>query len=364
MLDWHFSNCWDVLVLPYRQLTRNGWTIQQLLENGLTSWDLKTGGLTPQQFLQSGFTLPQLREEAGFDFEQLHRDGLTLRQILGCGFKVQEMRARTKQCNLHIYGIYGTYMSKFTAQAFLDAGVTLHELREAGFTPGELRADGLTAQQCLDAGFATRELNSAGFSLKQIMCAGVTLEDLLGSGYTAVELRYDGLTPQEFLDAGSTLRQLREAGYQPQELIEKGLTLGQILGCGFTVQDLRLQYNVRFTAQAFLDAGVTLHELREAEIHTRWTATSESAASWADCQTVLWCWLWHPWVTSGWICIQRDCECNGDVWSFVGVHPGLPAFAQKPRLRLKQNVHMSNITAKEVINLLMSSCFLARALDN
>ena len=100
------------------------------------------------------------------------------------------------------------------ASAYLQDGVPVDQLREAGFTPAELANAGVSAPDLRQAGYTTQQIaNTRSFNGVQLRAAGVPLIECLGAGLSGPELIVAGYSASEWEQAGVTGSALHDLGF-------------------------------------------------------------------------------------------------------------------------------------------------------
>ena len=94
-----------------------------------------------------------------------------------------------------------------------EANCSLADLKKAGFTTAQFKADGFGPGELQQAGFDLKAIKAAGFQAKQLgLKAGFTIKQLHEAGYQAVEVKsIGGITPEQMLEAGFTKKQVAGA---------------------------------------------------------------------------------------------------------------------------------------------------------
>lgn len=233
---------------------RSGLSVEKVLEmNHCTLDNLKNGGFTPKNLIDAGYTPEQLLS-SGFKPKDVNdaskdiMDAIAQGKTEGCsvdvatkarkaGMLASDLR-KTIACNLDTLKASGYYPT---------------DLKNAGFTPGEMTKSGYKAVDLVDAGFPPAELKSSGFTIDQLKAAGVEPTALLSAGFKDEDLKKAGFTAKQMAGAGLTPDQLKNLGYGIDDLKNAGLTAAQLLSAGFKAPQLA---KAGFTSSELANAGV------------------------------------------------------------------------------------------------------------
>ena len=125
--------------------------------------DLSNVGYTPFDLIYAGFELNEIFTITGTT-EQL-------KLIKSYGYSLSELK------NLNVYSV----------QQFYDAGFTIDELKNTGYTAFELRHI-YTISELKTAGYLFNDLSNNGYSINDYLDVNFTLRDLRSIGYTIQQI--------------------------------------------------------------------------------------------------------------------------------------------------------------------------------
>jgi hypothetical protein len=163
--------------------------------------------------------------------DELKGAGCTVTMLRDGGFKLGVIKAHFGCAELREAG-YTPYQLKL-------AGFGPTTLREAGCTAEDLRNGGFTALDLKNAGYAVDTLRSAGYSATSLEDVGFSAKELRDAGYPPKEMKMLSFSAEEFRVAGYSATELREMGLRPKELREGGFTMEDIKSAGYTAWQLR-----------------------------------------------------------------------------------------------------------------------------
>lgn len=221
-------------------LEKNGVSAQRIIAiNNCSPKDLKQAGFSAQNLLAAGVPASDLAN-SGFSPDELAAANKKLMDALadgksnGCTLQAAQ---EAKNAGLSVVQIRKSLGC--TASNLLAAGFSPKDLKNGGFTVGELAKNGIGVPQLLAAGFAPSDLKSAGFSANDLKSAGVSPADLLSAGFKPDELLASGLTSKDLLNAGMTPADLKKLGYDASALKNAGLTPSQLKAAGYDTNALK-----------------------------------------------------------------------------------------------------------------------------
>ena len=167
-----------------------------------------------------------------------------------------------------------------TAKCGFWSGLSVTKLRDAGYTPTQLRTALIPWSELLPL-FNLQDLHRCGMTARDGITAGLTATQLWHSGYTVMELRRGGtswttllpilgdvdqlkaagMTVAEGIAAGVDRARLRDAGYTPKQFRARGVGLSwtNLLEL-FDVRSLRL---AGMSASEGQNANLSLSQLRD-----------------------------------------------------------------------------------------------------
>ena len=193
------------------QLKQAGYTLEEMARRA-TAGQLRTAEFSAQELKDVGFSLAQLKT-AGFPAEQVSQLGSTAFELLGAGFKPDELdmgsfsddsfpvvspprekRARKSKDELDA-------MSGKSPEEMIAAGLSMLEIKAAGVTASQLRALGLGVSK-LKQGYSPMQMREAGF--------------------TAIELKLGGIPPSRFKKAGYSEAEIKDAILIPRRASAEG----------------------------------------------------------------------------------------------------------------------------------------------
>lgn len=207
----------------------NGCSPNDLKKAGFTARDLLKAGFTPDQLTAAGFTPQDIQDAQNSMIDALaaaRKNGCTPEAAAAAkaqGMTAQELR-QTLGCSL---------------AALKGAGYNAKDLKDAGFSPGELAKAGYSPKDLLSAGFTPADLKGAGYSAADLVAAGVTPKDLLDAGFTPADLLNAGVNAKDLLNAGVSPADLKKAGVSAKDLFTAGVTPAELSSAGFTATDLQ-----------------------------------------------------------------------------------------------------------------------------
>jgi intracellular multiplication protein IcmE len=221
-------------------LQKNGVSVKRIIQlNNCNPKDLKQAGFSAQNLLDAGLPSSSLAD-AGFSPDELSAankqliDALANGKSNGCTLQAAQA---AKNAGLSVVQIRKSLGC--TASTLLGAGFSPKDLKNGGFTVGELAKNGIGLPQLLAAGFSPSDLKSAGFSAQDLKAAGVSPADLLSAGFKPNELLASGLTAKDLLNAGMTPADLKKIGYDAQALKNAGLSASQLKAAGYDASALK-----------------------------------------------------------------------------------------------------------------------------
>ena len=125
--------------------------------------------------------------------------------------------------------------ASFWPSDYLDNGLTVSQLKDAGFRAGQLLADRrITYEALKEAGFEDTMLEIAERAIhwKEVGTTALSMKDNLL--YGAMELSDIGYNLKELKEAGFSAKELKEAEFTVKELLDGGFTAQQLKAAGFT----------------------------------------------------------------------------------------------------------------------------------
>ncbi len=233
---------------------RSGLSVQKILDtNHCTLDNLKNSKYTPKNLMDAGFTADQLLS-AGFNAKDVNdaskgiMEAIAKGKTQGCSIDVA-MKARKA-------GMLASDLRKTIAcriDTLKAAGYYASDLKNAGFSPGEMTKVGFNAGDLVAAGYPPAELKSSGFDIAQLKKANVDPKALLSAGFKDTDLQKAGFTAKQMADAGIAPEELKKLGYDLKSLKDAGFSAGQLKAAGFSGGDLA---KAGFTSQELANAGV------------------------------------------------------------------------------------------------------------
>ena len=149
-----------------------GYSPTQLMEGGYNAKDVGSGcGLGVGELLELGYEVADLCE-AGFPAKELYEgddeyDGVSIAEMRDAGYLQRELDALGKSMT-----------------ALKAGGFSAGELRHFGFSAAELRAARFPANHVLSAGYSLKEIRAGGYDWKQcVTVLRATHAELLEAGY-------------------------------------------------------------------------------------------------------------------------------------------------------------------------------------
>jgi len=258
------------------ELRDAGFTAAQLKAAGFTAAQLKAAGFSVQDLKDAGFTAQELKD-AGFSAQELKKAGFSDADLQAAGFSAAEIakKALEKNCSVEALskaranGISAAELKYCGAAALKAAGYTAKELKDAGFTAGELRAAGFSAEDLKDAGFTAKQLKDAGFSA----------EDLKNAGFSAKELKDEGFTDGDLIRAGYSAEEIaleKPPVAAPSIIPPSQITLAPTPEAGIQTELARIreQQAAQLSKQEWEDKMRELQQNMEAQagdLFTSWT---------------------------------------------------------------------------------------------
>lgn len=207
-----------------QQLYKSGVDATRLRQlNGCNATVLKRAGFDPQSLSAAGFTPEQL-VGAGFLPEQLNKEAINPSAALAAG--------RTGNCNAGaLEQIKSSGLSANAVKQTL--GCPLSALKNAGFSPKELKAAGFTAAELKNAGFSPSDLKTLGYTAKELKAAGFNAGQLKAAGFTPEALRQAGFKAADLKKAGFNAKALKGAGYTADDMKAAGYNENDLANAGF-----------------------------------------------------------------------------------------------------------------------------------
>ncbi len=191
----------------------------------------------------------------------------------------------------------------FSPEQLKDAGFSAGDLLKAGFTPADLAAAGFTPSQIkageteLPNNLSPTDIKNAGCDVQALQkeqaegvsadlikqYAGCTDQQLAAAGFNtarpndcsvdalkkakaagisaSVIKKRLGCSAQAFKDAGYSAKELKDAGFTPAELKAAGFSAKDLKDAGFSPKELK---DAGFSAQELKDAGFNAKQLKDA----------------------------------------------------------------------------------------------------
>jgi len=100
-------------------------------------------------------------------------------------------------------------------------GLTVEQIRGAGYSCAEAKAVGFTVQERRQAGYSAEGICEAE-GLKELKQGGMAFAEFKAQGWTSGEARAAGYTCKEAKEAGYTCKEAKEAGYGCHEAQQAG----------------------------------------------------------------------------------------------------------------------------------------------
>jgi ribosomal protein L13E len=156
--------------------------------------------------------------------------------------------------------------------AVMDTGqFTLHDLKEEGYTSGEMKMAGRSCDQAREAGYSCMEAREGDYSCKEAGEAGYSRQELEESYEQRVFEVTTYAALEEARKAEYTCEEVCEAGYSCEEAREAGYTCRDARQSHYSSPQLKACYSGRVfnaagydTCKEALKAGYSCKESREA----------------------------------------------------------------------------------------------------
>lgn len=120
-----------------------------------------------------------------------------------------------------------------------EANCDVVSLREAGVSLDQLRLAGFTDYEVLNGELPENFLKSIEYDASKLLRMGLALKELVAAGFSAIELRAAGFTVIELRNAGFTnINELRQAGFDLQRL-KTGFDVFELKASGYSFKELQ-----------------------------------------------------------------------------------------------------------------------------
>jgi len=229
-------------------------TLEEMMDAGISDTELKDGGVEIIDFLLQGRTIAQLLE-AGF-------------MLFDLRVQVPKMIAQhPKQINLKDLFENGFFpdlqKANYDLNDFRKGGISAASLRGAGYDLMALSNVGFNTRQLRRAGFPMSDFIEANFSPAELKKAGFQPEDLgfvKGRRATVVDDPWEQL--QNHYNHGTSASKCRDLGYSFSDLHQVGYSGMQIFKAGYCLVEMQkdMQMMVAILAHA-KDEGLKASDL-------------------------------------------------------------------------------------------------------
>ena len=227
---------------------------------------LVVGGFSVEELLNAHYPLQQMHD-AEVESRVLQELRVPLSQMREAGYTPSELKGTFSVVALKGEGFTAAELKPvFSARELHTGGYDVDALKTGGFDAPLLREEGFTAAD-LRQSFSVSELRAANFSVDELKCARYTPRELKDGGFSASDLK-PSFSAAELRAASFSAAQVKVSGFSATQMLNGGFSMHDLKSGGFDTITLKadgfsvVNLKEAYSAAELKQAAFTAHDLR------------------------------------------------------------------------------------------------------
>lgn len=227
--------------VPLRTIVKVGFPISKIKEH-----------FTLEQMMDAGISDPELKD-GGVEIIDFLLQGRTIAQLLEAGFVLFDLR-------VHVPKMIARHPKRINLKDLFENGF-FPDLQKANYKLNDFREGGISAASLRGAGYDLMALSNVGFSTRQLRRAGFPMSDFIEANFSTTELKKTGFQPEELgFVKGRRATVVDDPWEQLQQHYNDGTSASQCRDLGYSFADL---HQVGYSGMQIFKAGYCLVEMQE-----------------------------------------------------------------------------------------------------